>query len=46
MEKRKLPKETKRYIHLESITSKNELIYGTGEGVQNEEVKTIKVENK
>lgn len=46
MEKRKLPKETKRYIHLEAITSKNELIYGTGEGVQNEEVKTIKVENK
>lgn len=29
MEKRKLPKETEKYIHLKSITSENELIYGT-----------------
>ncbi len=28
MEKRKLPKETEKYINLESITSENELIYG------------------
>uniref|UniRef100_UPI0040574564 AI-2E family transporter n=1 Tax=Agathobacter sp. TaxID=2021311 RepID=UPI0040574564 len=28
MEKRKLPKETQKYIELESITSENELIYG------------------
>lgn len=40
MEKRKLPKETKRYIHLEAIVGENELVYGAKQEMQNtEEVK-------
>ena len=40
MEKRKLPKETKKYIYLESVTNKNELIYSANEEMQNtEEIK-------
>lgn len=37
MEKRKLPKETEKYIDLEFITSENELIYGTETKMENAE---------